>query len=171
MVSQALDREVEAIIQTSNDQRRSRFDRLIEASTVLDLTSSMPYDRFFKQVAEAIGASVGVSEETLFQLLMEREQESSTALRPDLAIPHIIIEGRDTFHVLLARCKEGLFFSELAPRVRAVFVLVGTHDQRDYHLYVLSAIAEMVQQAQFAERWLKARNETTLRNIIKTRKV
>ena len=169
--SQGLDREVEAIIQTSDDHRRSKFDRLIEESTVLDLPSSMPYDQFFKRVAQAVGASVGISEETIFQLLMEREQESSTALRPDLAIPHIIIEGRDIFHVLLARCKGGLFFSELAPKVRAVFVLVGTHDQRDYHLYVLSAIAEMVQQAQFPERWLKARNETTLRNIAKSRKV
>ncbi len=171
MVSQALDREVETIIQTHDDHKRSRFDRLIDESTVLDLAASMPCDRFFKQVAEVIGASVGVSDEILFQLLMEREKESSTALRPDLAIPHIIIAGRDTFHVLLARCKEGLYFSELAPKVRAVFVLVGTHDQRDYHLYVLSAIAELVQHAQFPEQWLKAKNEKTLRNIAKTRKV
>ena len=98
---------------------------------------------------------------------MEREKESSTALRPDLAIPHIIIEGRDKFHILLARCKQGLYFSELAPKVRAVFVLVGTRDRRDQHLYALSAVARMVQQSHFREQWLNARNETILRSIVR----
>jgi mannitol/fructose-specific phosphotransferase system IIA component (Ntr-type) len=67
----------------------------------------------------------------------------------------------------LARCRDGIYFTELAPKVRAVFVLMGTRDLRDFHLYVLSAVAEMVQTAYFQERWLNAKNERTLRNIAK----
>lgn len=166
--TQALDREVEAIIHTGNDQRRLRFEQLLEASTVLDLSSAMPYDRFFSQAAQALAPHVGVPSDTLFQLLMEREKESSTALRPDLAIPHIIIDGRNTFHILLARCREGIYFSELAPQVRAVFVLAGTRDQRDYHLYVLSAIAQTVQHTHFQEKWLRAKNLSSLRHLAVT---
>ncbi len=165
MASLGLEKEVEEIIHDSDDEQRIKFDRLIENSIVLDLKTAMTYDQLFDQVAATISRDANVSKETLFQLLMESEKESSTALRTDLAIPHIIIEGQNTFHILLARCKKGIYFSELAPGVRAVFVLVGTRDQRNYHLYALSAIAKNVQQPHFQERWMNAKNETALRHI------
>ena len=164
--TQSLDREVEAIIHAGNDRRRLRFERLIQASLVLDLPAPMPCDRFFDQAAQALAPHLAIPGDRLFQLLMEREKESSTALRPDLAIPHIIVDGRDTFQILLARCRQGIYFSELAPQVRAVFVLAGTRDQRDDHLYVLSAIARAVQHTRFQERWLNARNPASLRHLV-----
>jgi Kef-type K+ transport system membrane component KefB/Trk K+ transport system NAD-binding subunit/mannitol/fructose-specific phosphotransferase system IIA component (Ntr-type) len=163
IVTRAMDREVETIIHTGNDHKRVRFEQLINSSTVLDLPTAMPFDRFFDQAAHALSPHVALSGDVLFQLLMEREKESSTALRPDLAIPHIIIDGQNAFHILLARCREGIFFSELAPQVRAVFVLAGTRDQRDYHLYVLSAIAQAVQQTHFQEKWVRAKSISSLR--------
>jgi Trk K+ transport system NAD-binding subunit/mannitol/fructose-specific phosphotransferase system IIA component (Ntr-type)/Kef-type K+ transport system membrane component KefB len=168
--SGSLEREVEEIMHQGDDVYRTRFDRLIEESIVLDLEDAVNYDHFFRRVAETISVPLGLPEETLFQLLMEREKESSTAIRPDLAIPHIIIEGEDTFLILLARCKNGIYFSELAPKVQAVFVLAGTRDHRDYHLHALSAIAEIVQQVHFQEKWLKANNEKALRNNLHSRK-
>lgn len=170
IASTALDNEVKAIIHNDDNQRRVRFDHHIASAAVLDLTSPMNYERFFELAAGRMSTSLGVPEESLFQLLMEREKESSTAFRPDLAIPHIIIEGRDKFHILMARCRRGIYYSELAPKVTAAFVLAGTRDQRDYHLYVLSAIAKLVQQSYFQERWLKAHGETALRNIARAGK-
>jgi Trk K+ transport system NAD-binding subunit/Kef-type K+ transport system membrane component KefB/mannitol/fructose-specific phosphotransferase system IIA component (Ntr-type) len=168
IATRAMDREVETIIHAGNDQRRMRFERLIQGSTVLDLPSAMPYDPFFREAAQALSQRLDASSERIYQLLTERERESSTALRPDLAIPHIIIDGLDAFHILLARCREGIYFSELAPQVRAVFVLAGTRDQRDYHLYVLSAIARAVQHTQFQEKWLRAKNTASLRVLAGT---
>ncbi len=171
IASNALEKEVEEIIHKKDDARKIRFDQLVENSPVMEITEPLDYDDFFNQAAELLSQSIEVPRETLYQLLMEREAELSTALRPDLAIPHIIIEGLDTFHILMARAREGIRFSELAPKVRAVFVLVGTRDQRNYHLYVLSAIAEIVQQPHFQERWLKARNTNTLRNMVRSGKM
>ena len=168
--SPKMDREVKEIIHHSDAQRKARFDRLIDQSTVLDLPSSTTYDLFFDQAASAISESLDVSKEHIFELLMKREKESSTAFRPDLAIPHIIIDGQNMFHLLLARCKEGIYYSDLAPKVQAVFLLVGTRDQRDFHLYTLASIAEIVQQTYFHERWLRANSINTLRNIVKTKK-
>lgn len=162
---QVQEKEVAEIIHQTDDARKIRFDQLIAQSPVMEIDQSMHYDQFFENVAQLLSQSMQFSKETLYQLLMQREAELSTALRPDLAIPHIIIEGRESFHILLARSKVGIYFSELAPKVRAVFVLVGTRDQRNYHLYALSTIAQIVQQPHFQERWLSAKNETTLRNI------
>jgi Trk K+ transport system NAD-binding subunit/mannitol/fructose-specific phosphotransferase system IIA component (Ntr-type)/Kef-type K+ transport system membrane component KefB len=163
--SPKMDREVKDIISESDAQKRSRFDMLIDECAILDLPSSTTYESFFDQAADTLSTALDISKEDIYRMLIEREEESSTAFRPDLAIPHIIIDGQDTFQLLLARCKNGIYYSELAPRVQAVFLLVGTRDQRDFHLYTLASIAEVVQQSYFNERWLKASNEDTLRNI------
>ncbi len=170
IATKELDREVQEMIHEPGDRRKATIDRLIEESMVLDVDGPMPHNLFFRHVAEVMSKAVNVPQETLFHLLMEREKESSTAFRPDLAIPHIIVEGKDVLRMLMARSKQGIHFSELAPSVHAVFVLIGARDRRNDHLYALSAIAEAVQQTRFQERWLHARNETTLRNVLRARK-
>ena len=99
-------------------------------------------------------------------MLVEREQESSTVLSPFLAIPHVIIKGRGVFEMLVARSRPGIVLSEEFPRVHAVFVLISTKDTRSVHLQTLAAIAQIFQDADFEQRWLDAKNEKALRDII-----
>ena len=166
IAAQGVKEEVKAAIHETDGFHEKSFETLIQQSVVLDLAGTRRYDHFFRQAAETLSAFSGLSATKLFELLMDREAESSTVLRPDLAVPHIIIEGENAFHVVMARCKEGIHFSTLAPKVQAVFVLAGTRDCRGHHLHALSSIAEAVQQPHFQERWLKAGNETTLKHIV-----
>jgi len=107
-----------------------------------------------------------VKPEAMLKSLLDREKESSTVLTPYLAIPHIITDGEHRFGILMARCREGILFSETAPRVHAVFVLAGTKDERNFHLYALAALAQIVQEPQFERGWMSARNEEALRDIV-----
>jgi mannitol/fructose-specific phosphotransferase system IIA component (Ntr-type) len=50
--------------------------------------------------------------------------------------------------------------------VRAVFVLVGTRDERNFHLVALSAIAQIVGEPEFMDRWMKARGTQALRDLV-----
>lgn len=165
IASNDLENELSEIICRNDDERSLRFNRLVEQSVVLDLEEPLDYQELFRLVAQALSSKVNLTAESLFEELVARERESSTALRPDLAIPHIIIEDDHSFCILLARCRKGIHFSELAPRVSAVFVLAGNRGERDFHLYALSAIAKIVQRSNFRERWHQAKNETVLRNI------
>ncbi|OQY58358.1 MAG: hypothetical protein B6245_12260 [Desulfobacteraceae bacterium 4572_88] len=167
----SLKTEVRAIHDEKQDVQGTRFDHLIRDSVVLDIPHAISCEDFFDRAAEALSPKIGSPPDELLQLLLEREKESGTALRPDLAIPHIIIEGEHTLEILLARCREGIHFSELAPRVQAVFVLAGTRDERNYHLYVLSAIARIVQAGQFEKRWLNARSSKALQNVVRQLRV
>ena len=96
----------------------------------------------------------------------QREQESSTAITDSLAIPHIILEGEKKFDILIVRCKEGIYFSEQAPNVKMVFVIAGSRDERNFHLQVLAAIAQMVSNQSFEKKWMKAKDKEALRDII-----
>lgn len=166
LTGRSLETEVKQIIRDRADIGRDRFDKLIEESLVIDIDQAVGYDEFFRRVSDTMSEKLNCEADTLFQSLMDREKESSTAFRPTLALPHIIIEGEKKFSILLARCKQGIHFSELAPRVHAVFVLVGTKDERNYHLRALSAIAEIVQSSKFEKQWLKARDTEALREAV-----
>jgi mannitol/fructose-specific phosphotransferase system IIA component (Ntr-type) len=121
---------------------------------------------FFKQVADAISPRLGIGADELFKLLIEREKQGSTVLRPDLAIPHIIIPGQQAFDIIIARCREGVFFSDKESAVRAVFVIIGTTDVRNFHLHALASIAQIVHDANFEAKWAKAKSKEALRDII-----
>jgi len=166
LATRSLETEVQNIIRERGALLRDRFDDLVEQATVLDIPRAMDAKAFFKLAAETLQPRLHVKREIIYDLLLERERESSTALSPGLAIPHIIIEGERCFSLLLARCKAGIHFSEIAPAVHAVFVLVGTRDERNFHLRALSAIAQVVQDSHFENKWLRARSEKALRNVV-----
>ncbi|KPJ63164.1 hypothetical protein AMJ44_14700 [candidate division WOR-1 bacterium DG_54_3] len=45
-------------------------------------------------------------------------------------------------------------------------MLLGTKDERNFHLVSLAAIAQIVQEPDFEERWMKAKNKEALRDIV-----
>ena len=104
--------------------------------------------------------------EQLAKLFIQREQETHTVIRPGLAIPHIVIEGKHKFSVLLARVKDGVSFPDIPEPVHTIFVLVRTRDERNFHLRALAAIAQIAQDKDFDGSWLAARNSEELRDII-----
>ena len=143
-----------------------RFDRLVKQSFVLDLKGRITAQETFRQLSEALSPRLKMKEDHLFELFLQRERDSSTVVRPGLAIPHIIVEGEHVFDLLLVRCKEGIVFSELHPPVTAAFVLIGSSDERNYHLRALMNIAHIVEEPGFDKRWSAARGAEELRDVV-----
>ncbi len=166
LTTHSLESELKEIIRERDDIVEDRFDRIVESSTVLDLDESMAADEFFTLVARTMSGNLEIEPSMLYDLLVERERESSTVLTPTLAIPHIIIDGEQSFDILLVRAKGGISFSDTAPHIHAIFVLVGTRDERNFHLRALAAIAQIVQDPRFEERWMAAKNTEALRDVI-----
>jgi APA family basic amino acid/polyamine antiporter len=133
---------------------------------VIDIPEPVTLEKFFRQAADVISQRLKMTSSALFDLLVAREKETSTVLNPHLAIPHIIIDGDNIFEILLARAQKGIRFSDEYPNVQTVFLLVGTRDERNFHLRALSAIAQVVQSPDFEKKWLTAKNEQELRDII-----
>jgi len=166
LTTRSLESELREIIRERDEIVKDRFDDIIERVAVLDIERSMRLEEFFRRIADAASPRLGIGADELFSLLVEREKQSSTVLRPDLAIPHIVIPGQHAFDILLARCREGIFFSEKEPNVRAVFVIMGTKDERNFHLHTLAAIAQIVHDSHFETKWAAAKTKEALRDIV-----
>jgi len=161
-----LEQELKEILRERDNIVEDRFDRLIGDCTILDLKGSFTVEEFFKKASSVLAKESGADEALICEFLVKREKESSTVIRPGLAIPHIVIEGKRKFRILLARCAEGISFPCIGPKVHVVFMLLGSRDERNFHLRALAAIAEIAQGKEFDKRWMSARNTRELRDIV-----
>ncbi|MFH2092104.1 MAG: PTS sugar transporter subunit IIA [Pseudomonadota bacterium] len=147
---------------------KDRFDRIVEKSQVIDLKHPMDKADFFDMVSQMMSEPLDMNAADLNQMLTNREDEMTTVLAPGLAVPHIIVPGENKFSMLIARCKKGIRFSSGHPDVYAAFVLIGSKDERRFHLRALSAIAQIVMDPRFEKKWMRARHKTALKDLILT---
>jgi len=177
LTSDYLEKELLEILKERDNIVEDRFDKLVNGCQILDIEKSISMDEFFMIVSKQMSETLQMSSEEIFDLLVERENESNTVIRPGLdvpdvvaglAIPHIVVKGDKKFSMLLARCKAGIVYPKTGAKVHIVFVLVGTKDERNFHLRALAAIAEIAQAKDFDKSWLNARDANGLRSIILT---
>lgn len=166
LVTGSLEHELKTIIRERDEIAADRFDDAVERCSVLDLKEQIDVEDCFKRLSQLLSSRLQVSEETLTELFLAREKESSTVLKPFLAVPHIIVPGEKRFEMALVRARAGIVFRGAKEPVHALFVLAGTRDERNFHLRALAAVAQIVQEPQFEKRWMQARGEQGIRDVV-----
>ncbi|MBU3958501.1 MAG: amino acid permease [Candidatus Omnitrophica bacterium] len=165
LTSDSLLIELKDIVLRRDEVIEDRFHKLIDEGKVLDIEAPVKIKDFFREISGILGQELNLDPQGLFKNFMEREKESSTVIRKGLAIPHIIVEGKNIFKIILVRAKTGIIFpgDEIA---HIIFVLVGSADERNLHLKVLAAIAQITQDPEFDKKWFNASNAEELKNIV-----
>ena len=161
-----LESELRDIIYARDEITHDRIDNLVHKSQIIDLEGPLQLDEFFIQLGTVFCNRMHMQCGEFTDLLLEREEQSSTALTQFIAIPHIVIDGTGTLELFIVRCREGVTFSPEKPKIKAVFILIGTLDERLLHLQVLSAIAQITHNKNFEHDWLQAKNTDELRDLI-----
>ena len=161
-----LENELRDILLERDDIIADRFDHLVSKCRILDIAGQEPAEKVFRKASTILAERLGTEEFVLFEKLLHREEQTSTVIQPGLAIPHIIVEGHNKFDILLVRAKGGIIFPDTDEPVKTMFILVGSRDERNYHLRALMAIAQIAQEKDFEQKWLNARDIETLRNLI-----
>jgi amino acid transporter/mannitol/fructose-specific phosphotransferase system IIA component (Ntr-type) len=161
-----LEDELRQIAVERDEIVHDRFDHLIKDCAIIDMRGPATLDEMFREVAAALADRVNLSEEKLFCALKQREQAGSTIVRPGVAIPHVIVPGHHIFDIVLVRCRGGVVVSEDEPYIKTAFVLVGSEDERNYHLRALMAIAHVVESENFLTRWQQAPDAEHLRDLV-----
>lgn len=157
--------ELKDIVVQRDDLKKDRIHELIEESEVMDIEEPIEIKDFFEKTADSLCKDMDLSARQVFKKLIDREKQSSTIIKKGLAIPHIVVEGKNIFKILLVRARAGIIFPE-DQVVHIAFVLMGSSDERNLHLKVLAAIAEITGNNEFDDRWSKAKSIKELRNIV-----
>jgi len=161
-----LENELRDILLERDDIIEDRFDQLIRECEILDIQGEESAGKIFRQLSTILAERLGTNKFVLFEKFLHREAEGSTVVQPGFAIPHIVVEGKNKFDILLVRARDGINFPHAPDPVRIMFVLAGSKDERNYHLRSLMAIAQIAQEKQFEQRWFATRDTQGLRNLI-----
>jgi len=161
-----IDAELSRIARESRELASDWFDRLIGDCPVLDLQEGMSRNEAFQEISELLAPQIDRDPDEVSQLLNQREELSTTIVRPGLAIPHLMLEGIDEIYAVLVRCESGVKFLEDEPPVHTMFVLAAPPSHRDQYLKALVAISEITQNPDFDEEWLKAGSNEALREVV-----
>lgn len=164
--SPTLEDELRDIIRERDEIIEDRFDHLIKECIIMDVPGTPEMDELIPVIAEKFAERWPISKEKIIKGLKEREAQASTIIRPGLAIPHFIVPGGKCFDIMPVRCKEGIRSAITDEPVHTMFVLIGSLDERSYHLRALMAIANLVQEPDFEKRWMSARTEEELHDVI-----
>ncbi|TET63952.1 amino acid permease [Candidatus Aerophobetes bacterium] len=162
----SLGAELRKMLRERDEIVEDRFDRLVKECEIIDIGKQTTLIDFFTIAAEKLAKRLNTDARQLVDSLIVREKDTTTVIRPGLAIPHITVDGEHKFELVVARCEAGINFTETLPPVYAVFILVGSLDERNFHLRALSAIAQITQDVDFDKNWLRAKNIEELRDIV-----
>jgi mannitol/fructose-specific phosphotransferase system IIA component (Ntr-type) len=165
-VDTKLEDELKDILHKRDKIIKDRFDHVIDSCPVLDLEKGMQRDEFFLLISQVLSERLDVSKEKINQLLIEREEQTTTVIEKGLALPHIVVEGTKKFEVVMVRSKEGIIFTPDKEPVHIVFILAGSSDERNFHLRALMAIAQIVREANFYKNWMWMRDAESLRMLV-----
>ncbi len=166
MYRSELESELREIALERDQVTHDRFDRLVQQAEVLDIEGSITSDELIRRISAVLAQRLDLPAERIYEKFQQREKQSSTVIQPGLAIPHIVLEGQGHFELVLVRCRGGVLFPEQDVPVYTIFALIGTADERNYHLQALMAIAHIVQEHGFGKRWREARSVDDLRDVL-----
>ena len=108
-----------------------------------------------------------VSEEEAWQALTQREQQGSTFLGEDVALPHARLAGIEHAVVGLGVAKQGVSERATGRSVQIVFLLLSPVSPPEVHVRYLSLISRLTQHALLRQELLAARNAAEAGHVLK----
>ena len=161
-----LEAELSRVVRERDQHQTDRFDRLIADCVIIDHKGAASRQDLFRNVAVELARSLPLTADDVVDLLERRESISTTVMRPGMAIPHVIVEGLETFEIVLVRSREGVEFEPGQPLVHSVFVMAASPVERNFYLKALMAVAEIAQEPEFDHKWLRAVGVDALREVV-----
>lgn len=104
----------------------------------------------------------------LFEILLEREKISSTAIGEGVAIPHGKMPGIQGVYGLFARSSQGVDFGALDGGLSYLFfLLIAPEDSAADHLKALARISRLLKDAAFRARLMNGKTKEQIFDAIK----
>jgi mannitol/fructose-specific phosphotransferase system IIA component (Ntr-type) len=139
--------------------RQRLVEFLAEEFVMVDLKATDKWDAIRQLVAFLMRTHrvEHISQEELFQTVVDREQVASTAMGRGIAIPHGRIEEGPAIQGVMGICREGVEFdSPDGEPVKLIMLIVTPEDKKHLHLKVLASLSSMVRDSAVRSRLIAA---------------
>ncbi len=130
-------------------------DMLHKQSVIANLKAKTR-DEVLRELVNALPDNIKLDRERLFEALVDRENQSSTALPGNVAIPHGRLNDLDQLLISFGRHTQGVDFGDQENPSKLFFLLVAPMGAAGGHLKALARIARLCRDQSLRQRLLNA---------------
>ena len=172
---EGLEREMRGIMREKGLRKEDPYEKAIGRALVLDLSHDLHIDDITKTVSTALAERVDISADKIYSLFLEDYREGIIPVGNACAIKHVRVEEDVDTEVALIRIKDGLPFDkvnlesnqkDLDEELNSLIYIMSSTERSSQHLRILAHLAEMIDAIDFKKRWLNAKDEAELREIL-----
>lgn len=100
------------------------------------------------------------------EALTVREDKSSTAVYPYIAVPHAVCPSIQKTSIAIGVSRRGIEFDKSNKSVNIIFEVLFEENNTDAHLHVLRDILQLVSNPDFVKNILEAKDTLTIYDVI-----
>ncbi len=132
------------------------FVQLVNEAEFIEVEAGIDSEAIIHRGAALLAQKSGLSHDLILGALLERNRLGETPADAGVALPHLLLNDMEGFHMVAVRSIPGVEFPMAAHRVHAVFLLLGARDEPTQHLRFLAEIARRVEESRFIDDWIAA---------------
>lgn len=156
----------------ANRDRQRLVEFLAEEFIMVDLKALDKWDAIRQLVAFLMRTHrvEHISQEELYQSIVARENEFTTAMGRQIALPHGRIPKGPAIQGVMGICRDGIDFGapDGAP-VKLIMLIVTPEDKQDLHLKVLASLSAMVRDDTIRTRLIAAISSEDAMEVIESK--
>lgn len=141
---------------TASGYAKVRLKDIFSPENVVVDIRSKDRDGVISELLDAVIEQVPMEKEKLKEILIQREDQSATAMNGMVAVPHGRIPKLESFVLGVGRSREGVDFGAEDSKTRIFFLLVAPSSDTVNHLKILARIARLCRNESFKESILEA---------------
>lgn len=174
-----LENEMRHIMQEKGLRDEDPYELVVSRATVCEFTDSdVTYQDIVDQACAKLASKTEVSERILHQAFDTVTNFGAIPLGEGTALNHTRIPMNTEPELLIVRIKDGLTIQEKSykrlvrdqnlnvEKLYAIFFLVSSEKDSTQHLRFLAHTAEKIDQEDFLDRWIEAKDEAELREVL-----
>ncbi len=142
------------------------FYKMVQNADFIEVGPEVDSEEVIRRGADLLAQQSGISRDLIFGALLERNRLGETPADAGVALPHLLLNDVDGFHMVAIRSIQGLDFPMANQVIHAVFMLLGNRGTPTQHLRFLAAIARRAENPHFIDHWIAADSVDDLAELL-----
>lgn len=148
--------ELRQLMKERGLRRDDPFTLLVHSAAFVEVDSGADAEEVIHRGARHLSKKSGISYELILGALLERNRLGETPAEAGIALPHVLLNDVEGFHMVVLRSIKGIAFPMTTHSVHAVFMLLGDRGNPTLHLRFLAEIARRAEGPGFLDDWISA---------------
>lgn len=158
--------ELREIMKERGLRKDDPFYQMVQAADFKEVGPEVDSEEVIRRGADLLAKQSGISRDLILGAMLERNRLGETPADAGVALPHLLLNDVEGFHMVAVRSIHGLDFPMARQSIHAVFMLLGNRRDPTQHLRFLAEIARRAENPHFIDRWIAAESNDELTSLL-----